>query len=141
MRRYSRQIRKIGHFFLPQIHQRSYNIHILYQYMSTTICNIIIERNTSYCNIICTFFLELFLISVSYTLSSAQPYYWNSLKLSCCFNNQSNFYAVGCKIMQHYVTKLYNIMQHYVIRGDIPPHFRRIIAVNNRFCGDNLIGI
>ena len=34
--------------------------------------------------------------------------------------------------MQHYV--------HYVI-GDILPHFRRLIAVNDRFCGDNLIGI
>ena len=43
--------------------------------------------------------------------------------------------------MQHYVTNLYNIMQHYVIRDDISPHFRRRIAVNDRFCGDNLIGI
>ena len=43
--------------------------------------------------------------------------------------------------MQHYVTNLYNIMQHYVIRGDISPHFRRLIAVNDRFSGDNLIGI
>ena len=54
---------------------------------------------------------------------------------------QSNFFAAGCKIMQHYVTNLYKIMQHYVIRGDISPHFRRLIAVNGRFCGDNLIGI
>ena len=29
---------------------------------------------------------------------------------------QSNFFADRCKIMQHYVTNLYNIMQHYVIR-------------------------
>ena len=28
--------------------------------------------------------------------------------------------------MQHYVTNLYNIMQHYVIRGDILPHFRTV---------------
>ena len=54
---------------------------------------------------------------------------------------QSNFFATGCKIMTHYVTYLYNIMQHYVIRRDISPHFRRLIAVNNRFTGDNLIGI
>ena len=54
---------------------------------------------------------------------------------------QSNFFAAGCKIMQHYVTNLYNIVQHYVIRGDISPHFRRLIAVNDRFCGDNLIRI
>ena len=54
---------------------------------------------------------------------------------------QSNFFAAGCIIMQHYVTNLYNIMQHYVIRGDISPNFRRLIAVNNRFCGDNFIGI
>ena len=54
---------------------------------------------------------------------------------------QSNFFGAGCKIMQHYVTNLYNIMQHYVIRGDISPHFRRLIAVNDRFGGDNLIGI
>ena len=55
--------------------------------------------------------------------------------------SQSNFFAAGCIIMQHYATNLYNIMQHYVIRGDKSPHFRRLIAVNNRFCGDNLIGI
>ena len=54
---------------------------------------------------------------------------------------QSNFFVAGCIIMQHYVTNLYNIMQHYVIRGDISPHFRRLISVNDRFCGDNLIGI
>ena len=54
---------------------------------------------------------------------------------------QSNFFAAGCKLMQHYVTNLYNIMQHYVIRGDITPHFHRLIAVNSRFCGNNLIGI
>ena len=46
---------------------------------------------------------------------------------------QSNFFAAGCKIMQHYVTHLYSIMQHYVIPGDISPHFRRLIAVNGRF--------
>ena len=56
-----------------------------------------------------------------------------------CFSvyTQSNFFAAGCIIMQHYVTNLYNIMQHYVIRGDISPHFRRLIAVYDRFCGDN----
>ena len=54
---------------------------------------------------------------------------------------QSDFFAAGCKIMQHYVTNLYHIMQYYVIRGDISPHFRRLIAVNDSFCGDNLIGI
>ena len=43
--------------------------------------------------------------------------------------------------MQHYVTNLYKIMQHYVIRGNISPHFRRLIAVNDRFGGDILIGI
>ena len=43
--------------------------------------------------------------------------------------------------MQHYVTNLYNIMRHYVIRGDISPQFRRRIAVNNRFTGGNLIAI
>ena len=32
-------------------------------------------------------------------------------------------------------------MQHYVIRGDIWPHFRRLIAMNDRFSGDDLIGI
>ena len=37
--------------------------------------------------------------------------------------------------------KLCNIMQHYVIRGDISPHFHRLIVVNDRFCGDNLIDI
>ena len=51
------------------------------------------------------------------------------------------FASAGCKIMQHYVTNLYNIMQRYVIRGDISPYFRRLIAVNDRFCCDNLIGI
>ena len=54
---------------------------------------------------------------------------------------QSNHFAAGCKIMQHYVTNLYNIMQHYVIRGDISQHFRRLIAVNDRFCSDNLISM
>ena len=54
---------------------------------------------------------------------------------------QSNFFAAGCIIMQHYVTNLYNIMQHYVIRGNISPHFRCLSAVNDHFCGDNLIGI
>ena len=54
---------------------------------------------------------------------------------------QSNFFAAGCKILQHYATNLYNIMQHYVTRSDILPHFRRLIALNNRFCCDNLIGI
>ena len=61
-----------------------------------------------------------------------------------CFletSTQSNFSAAGCKIMQHYVTNSHTIVQHYVIRGDISPHFRRLIAVNDRFCGDNLIGI
>ena len=43
--------------------------------------------------------------------------------------------------MQRYVANLYNIMQRYVIRGDISPHFRRLIAVSDRFCGDNLIDI
>ena len=51
------------------------------------------------------------------------------------------FSPPGCIIMQHYVTNLHNIMQHYVVRGDISPHFRRLIAVNDRFCGDNLTGI
>ena len=55
--------------------------------------------------------------------------------------NYPNFFAAGCKIMQHYVTNLYNIMQQYVIRGDISPHFHRPIAVNDIFCGDNLIDI
>ena len=50
---------------------------------------------------------------------------------------QSNFFAAGYKIMQHYVIKLYNIMQHCIIRGDISPHIRRHIVVNDRFCGDN----
>ena len=57
------------------------------------------------------------------------------------FLSQSNFFAAECKIMQHYVTNLFNIMQHYVIRGDISPHFRRLIALNDRFYGYNLIGI
>ena len=39
--------------------------------------------------------------------------------------------------LQHYVIKVYNIMQHYITRGDISPHIRRLIAVNDRFCGDN----
>ena len=56
-------------------------------------------------------------------------------------HTQSIFFVARCIIMQHYVTNLYNTMQHYVIRGDISPHFRRFIAVNDRFCGDNLIGI
>ena len=43
--------------------------------------------------------------------------------------------------MQHYVKNSYNIMQHYVIRGDISPHFRRLVAVSDRFCGNNLVGI
>ena len=55
--------------------------------------------------------------------------------------HQSNCFAAGDKIMQHYETNLYNIKQHYVNRGDLWPHFRRLIAVNDRFCGDNLIGI
>ena len=41
------------------------------------------------------------------------------------------------QIMQHYVIQLYNIMQHYIIRCDISPHIRRLIVVNNRFCGDD----
>ena len=56
-------------------------------------------------------------------------------------SSQSNFFAAGCEIMQHYVTNLYNIRQHYVIRGDISPNFRRLIAVNDRFSGDNVIRI
>ena len=42
-----------------------------------------------------------------------------------------------CKIMQHYVIKLYNIRQHWIIRGDISPHIRSLIVVDDRFCGDN----
>ena len=53
------------------------------------------------------------------------------------FITQSNFFAARCKIMQHYVMQLYNIMQHYIIRGDISPHIRRLIVVNDLFCGDN----
>ena len=43
--------------------------------------------------------------------------------------------------MHNYATLRDKFMQHYVVRGDISPHFRRHIAVNDRFCGDNLIGI
>ena len=43
--------------------------------------------------------------------------------------------------MQNYATLCDKFIQHYVVRGDISPHFRRLIAVNNRFCGDKLIGI
>ena len=50
--------------------------------------------------------------------------------------SQWNFFAVECKIMQHYVIHLYKIMQHNIIRGDISPHIRRLIVVNDRFCGD-----
>ena len=49
----------------------------------------------------------------------------------------SKFFAAGYKIMQHYVIQLYNNMPHYIIRGDISPHIRRLIVVNDRFCGDN----
>ena len=82
------------------------------------------------------------LISGLYRISWIEETYLLSIRLNdICKSTQSNFFAAGCKIMQHYVTNLYNIMQHYVIRGDISPHFRRLIAVNDRFCGDNLIGI
>ena len=44
-------------------------------------------------------------------------------------DTQSNFFAVGCKIMQHYVIQLYNIMQHYIPRRYIaaysPPNRRK----------------
>ena len=40
-----------------------------------------------------------------------------------------------------YATLCDKFMQHYVIRGDISLHFRSLIAVNDRFCGDNLIVI
>ena len=43
--------------------------------------------------------------------------------------------------MQNYATLCGKFIQHYVIRGDISPHFRRLIAVNDCFCDDNLIGI
>ena len=38
---------------------------------------------------------------------------------------QSNFFAAGCKIMQHYVTNLYNIMQSAAIYRCILPPYRR----------------
>ena len=43
--------------------------------------------------------------------------------------------------MHNYATLWDKFIQHYVIRGDISPYFRRLIVVNDRFCGDNLIGI
>ena len=48
--------------------------------------------------------------------------------------SQSNFR----RRMQNYATLC---DKYYVIRGDISPHFRRVIAVNERFCGDKLFGI
>ena len=57
---------------------------------------------------------------------------------------QSNFFAAGCKIMQHYVIKFYDIMQHCIIRGDISPHIRGLIVVNERLAAitvHSLIGI
>ena len=48
-----------------------------------------------------------------------------------------NFFAAGCKTMQYYVIQLYNIMQQYIICGDISSHIHRLIVVNDRFCGDN----
>ena len=43
--------------------------------------------------------------------------------------------------MQNYGTFCDKFLQHYVIRGDVSPHFRRLIAVNDRFCGDKLLCI
>ena len=75
-------------------------------------------------------------------LTSSQAAWVHSRNIPCSLEpSQSNFFAAGCKVMQHHVTNLYNIMQHYVIRGDISPHFRRLIAVSDRFCGDYLICI
>ena len=51
--------------------------------------------------------------------------------------SQSNFMQKWCKIRQHYVIKLYNIIQYCIIRGNVSPHIRRLIVVNDRFCGDN----
>ena len=35
--------------------------------------------------------------------------------------------------MQNYAILSDKFIQHYVIRGDISPHFRRLITVNDRF--------
>ena len=43
--------------------------------------------------------------------------------------------------MKNYATLCDKFIQHYVIRSDISPHFRLLSAVNDRLCGDNLIGI
>ena len=59
-------------------------------------------------------------------------------------NTQTKFFATGCKSMQHYVIKLYNNMQHYIIRGVISPHIRLLIVMNYRFAAitvHNLIDI
>ena len=47
------------------------------------------------------------------------------------FRRRMQNYATLCdKIIQHY-------MQHCVIPGEISPHIRRHIVVNDCFCGDN----
>ena len=56
---------------------------------------------------------------------------------SICPPLPSQTFSLQCKIMQHYVIQLYNIMQHNIIRGDISPHIRRLIVVNDRFCDDD----
>ena len=42
--------------------------------------------------------------------------------------------------MQNYATSCDKIIQYYatlLIRGDISPHIRRLIVVNDRFCDDD----
>ena len=64
--------------------------------------------------VIYCFILRYFCVEYVINILSDQRLCMNSLQ-----GTQSNFFAVGCKIMQHYVIKLYNIMQLCIIRGDI----------------------
>ena len=43
--------------------------------------------------------------------------------------------------MQNYATLCDTIIQHYIIRGEISPHIRRLIVVNAAITVHNFIGI
>ena len=74
--------------------------------------------------------------SIHFTMSSALTAYLYTRKLL-----MNNFLVkLFRRRMQNYAT-LCDKFIHCVIRGNISPHFRRLIAVNDHFCGDDLIGI
>ena len=61
---------------------------------------------------------------------------WQDILINCLstpvklFRRGMHNYATLCdKFIQHYATLC-------IIRGDISPRFRRLIVVNDRFCGD-----